>query len=109
MVLVTSLRRSLTTAFPDEETEVQRSPIAKSHKVSALVEAFHPEPLVLPRVCLWSASSQSDKKKKKPIYSGLRYPKSLLGEACGVELEPWPFLAGGKNLANNGLLFHLKM
>ena len=65
MVLVTSLRRSLTTAFPDEETEVQRSPIAKSHKVSALVEAFHPEPLVLPRVCLWSASSQSDKKKKR--------------------------------------------
>lgn len=65
MVLVTSLRGSLTTAFPDEETEVQRSPIAKSHKVSALVEAFHPEPLVLLRVCLWSASSQSDKKKKR--------------------------------------------
>lgn len=54
-----------------------------SHKVSTRVEAFHPEPLVLLRVYLWSASSQFEKKKKS-IYSGLRYPKSLLGEACGV-------------------------
>lgn len=34
----------------------------------------------------------------------VRHPISLLGEAYGFELEPWPSLACGDYVANNGLL-----
>lgn len=79
-----------------------------SQKISACAEAFHPEPRVLLSVYLWSASSQFEGEKKAPTQvSGTQ--SHLLGEACGVELESWPFLTGEKTLANNGLLSNLKM